>query len=166
MGQEVGYKRVSSIDQKTDRQLDGMDLDRVFEEKVSGATRDREQLRLCMDYLRAGDTLHVHSIDRLARNLKDLLNIVSELTDNGVVVKFSSERMEFGNNENPMSGFMLSMLGGFAEFERKMIKIRQAEGIRKAKESGQHLGRLPLSKKLRREIHNRVANGQKKSRCG
>lgn len=157
---KVGYIRVSSTDQNESRQLDKTELDKVYSEKVSGATRDRTQLKLCIEYLREGDTLFIHSIDRLARNLKDLLNIVSELTDKGVIVKFVSENMEFGNNENPMSGFMLSMLGGFAEFERKMIRIRQAEGIRKAKERGQQLGRAPLKKKLIKEIIKRKESGQ------
>lgn len=150
---KVGYVRVSSIDQNAARQLDQIKLDKVFSEQVSGANRDRAQLNLCIDFLRDGDELYIHSIDRLSRSLKDLLNIVSELTNKGVIVKFVTENMEFGNNENPMSGFMLSMLGGFAQFERSMIRERQAEGIRKAKERGQQLGRKPLSKSIVKKIH-------------
>ncbi len=78
---KVGYVRVSSVDQCLDRQLDGVELDKVYEEKISGKDRERPKLKECIDYLREGDTLFVHSMDRLSRNLKDLLNIVSELTE-------------------------------------------------------------------------------------
>lgn len=158
---KVGYIRVSSVDQNTDRQLDGIELEQVFEEKISGADENREQLKACLTFLRAGDVLFVHSIDRLARDLKQLLTIVSDLTNKGVVVKFVTENMEFGNDANPMSVFMLSVLGAFAEFERKMIKQRQMEGIRKAKERGQQLGRAPLKAKLQKELKKRLDEKQK-----
>lgn len=158
---KVGYIRVSSVDQNSERQLDGIEIERVFEEKVSGADANREQLKACLEFLRAGDVLFVHSIDRLARDLKQLLTIVSDLTNRGVIVKFVTENMEFGNDSNPLSHFMLSILGAFAEFERKMIKQRQMEGIRKAKERGQQLGRAPLKAKLQKEIKRRLEAKQK-----
>lgn len=156
----VGYIRVSSVDQNTDRQLDGLKLDKVFEEKLSGKNMDRPELKTCLNFLREGDVLYVHSIDRLARSLRDLLNMVDDLIKKGVVIKFVTENMEIGKNGNPMAEFMFSVLGSFAEFERKMIKSRQREGIRKAKERGQQFGRKPLRKKLIQEIANRKEKGQ------
>ena len=158
---KVGYIRVSSVDQNTDRQLDGIELEKVFEEKVSGKSMDREQLKLCIDFLRDGDVLYVHSIDRLARSLKDLLNIISTLNEKGVAVKFITENQEYNSKSDPTSILMLSMLGAFAQFERNMIKARQVEGIRKAKERGQRFGRKPLSRQKVNEVLNRKAKGQR-----
>lgn len=156
----VGYLRVSSIDQCLDRQLDGVELDRVFEEKISGNNRDRPQLELCLDYLREGDVLHIHSMDRLSRNLKDLLNIVSELVEKNVTVKFKTECLEFAGKSNPMSYLMLSVFGAINQFEIANLKLRQAEGIAKAKARGQKLGRKSLSKRKIKEINNRLQQGQ------
>lgn len=157
---KVGYIRVSSVDQNTDRQLDGIELDKVFEEKLSGKNMERPELNTCLNFLREGDILFVHSIDRLARSLRDLLNMVDDLVKKGVVIKFVTENMEIGKNGNPMAEFMFSVLGSFAEFERKMIKSRQREGIRKAKERGQQFGRKSLKPKLITELKNRKAKGQ------
>lgn len=141
-GQHVGYTRVSTLDQKTDRQLEGVALDRVFEEKASGKDTKRPVLTECMSYVRQGDTLHVHSIDRLCRNLADLLRIVTELRDKGVCVRFHKENLSFGCGEaDATSELMLSMLGAVAQFERALIKERQREGIAIAKAKGKHLGR-------------------------
>ena len=82
-GQQIGYVRVSTLDQNTGRQLDGMSLDKVFEDKASAKDTNRPNLQACMDYLREGDTLHVHSIDRLARNLQDLEQLVTLLNGKG-----------------------------------------------------------------------------------
>ena len=158
---KVGYIRVSSVDQNSDRQLDGIELDKVFEEKVSGRNMDRKELKTCLDFLREGDVLHVHSMDRLARNLKDLLTIVHDLNDKGVTVKFITENLEFSGNDNPMGLLMLSLLGAVHQFELAMIRSRQAEGIRKAQERGQQLGRAPLKQKLVNEIKQRLEQGQK-----
>ena len=157
---KVGYIRVSSVDQNTARQLDGIELDKVFEEKLSGKNMDRPELQTCLNFLREGDVLFVHSIDRLARSLRDLLNMVDDLVKKGVVIKFVTENMEIGKNGNPMAEFMFSVLGSFAEFERKMIKSRQREGIRKAKERGQQFGRKSLKPKLIKELKNRKEKGQ------
>tara|TARA_R110000851_G_scaffold219118_2_gene371920 strand:+ start:4424 stop:4996 length:573 start_codon:yes stop_codon:yes gene_type:complete len=157
---QVGYVRVSSIDQCLDRQLDKVELDRVYEEKISGKGRERPQLKECMNYLRDGDTLHVHSMDRLSRSLKDLLNIVSELTDKKVKVKFHTENMEFGGVDNPMGYLMLGMLGSVNQFEIANLKLRQKEGIAKAKARGQQFGRKSLKKKVIQEIYNRKDNNQ------
>lgn len=157
---KVGYVRVSSVDQNTDRQLDGVELDKVFEEKISGKNIERPQLNLCLDYLREGDTLFVHSMDRLARNLKDLLNIVSELTDKNVTVTFKTENLTFGGKDNPMGYLMLSVFGAVNQFEIANLKIRQKEGIAKAKARGQQFGRKPLKKKMIDEITNQKEKGK------
>ncbi len=125
-GQRIGYIRVSSVQQNTDRQLADIPLDKVFEDKVSGKDTNRPQLKACLGHLREGDTLHVHSIDRLARNLLDLQKLISELVAKGVTVVFHKENMTFSNDTNPMRALMLQMLGAFAEFESAMIKERQA----------------------------------------
>ncbi len=157
----VGYIRVSSVDQNTARQLDGVKLDKVFEEKLSGKNvTDRPELQACLNFLRDGDFLLVHSIDRLARNQRDLQNIVGDLVAKGVSIKFITENLEFGNKDNPMGNLMLQMMGAFAEFERTMIKSRQREGIRKAKERGQQFGRKSLKPKLVAELKNRKEKGQ------
>lgn len=155
IGQHVGYIRVSSAGQHTERQLEGLELDKIFTEKVSGKDRNRPQLKACLDYVRAGDTLHIHSLDRLGRSLQDLENIVSELVDKGVKVEFKKENMEFSQEKNGSMGRLLfQILGAFAEFERSMIRERQAEGIAKAKAQGKHLGR---KKKLTKEQKDEVA---------
>ena len=140
---EVGYIRVSSVDQNTDRQLDGLKLDKTFEDKVSGGTMKRPKLIECMDYIREGDTLHVHSMDRLARNLRDLQSMVEELTAKGVSVKFHKEGLTFTGESDHLAKLMLQIMGAVAEFEKANINERQREGIAKAKEQGKHLGRKP-----------------------
>ncbi len=143
MSPQFGYIRVSTVDQNTARQLDGIKLDQVFTEKISGKTKNRPVLQQCFDHLRSGDTLHVHSMDRLARNLKDLQQIVEDLTDKGIIVKFHKENLIFNNDTSAMSKLMMQIMGSVAEFERSLIKERQMEGIQKAKQMGKHLGRRP-----------------------
>lgn len=143
-GQRVGYLRVSSLDQTTARQLDGQELDAVFEDKVSGATADRPQLQAALKHCRAGDTLVVHSMDRLARNLGDLKTLIDGLTARGVSVEFLKERQTFRpEQEDPMATLMLHLLGAVAQFERDLIKERQREGIEIAKSKGVYKGRAP-----------------------
>ena len=158
---KVGYVRVSTAEQNTARQLDGIELEEVFIDKLSGANMDRAELKKCLKFLRKKDTLYIHSIDRLARSNRDLQNIVGDLIDKGVTVKFVTENLEFGNKENPMGNLMFQMMGAFAEFERVTIKSRQMEGIRKAKQNGQHFGRKGLKPKVIQEIKNRLNQGQK-----
>ena len=140
-GQNVGYIRVSSDSQNTDRQLEGIKLDQVFEDKASGKNTDRPQLTACLNHLRKGDTLYVHSMDRLARNLDDLRRIVRDLTARDVVVHFHKEGLDFRGDDSPMSQLLLNMMGAFAEFERSLIKERQMEGIAIAKTKGVYKGR-------------------------
>jgi DNA invertase Pin-like site-specific DNA recombinase len=140
--QNVGYIRVSSLDQNFSRQLDGLEIDRVFEEKQSGKNiKDRPVLFECLKYIRHGDTLHVHSMDRLARNLKDLLALVEEINNKGVSVVFHKESMTFHpDNKDAFATLMLSVIGACAEFERAIIKERQREGISIALKKGIRFG--------------------------
>lgn len=138
----IGYKRVSTADQNTDRQLADVQVEKVYEDKVSGKNTDRPALKELMAYIREGDVLVVHSMDRLARNLADLLNMVKDLTDRGVSVEFVKENLTFDSkDDSPMAKLMLSMIGAFSEFERNMILARQREGIIAARAKGIHLGR-------------------------
>ena len=140
MSQQVGYIRVSSIDQNTDRQLVDVQLDKTFTDKLSGKDVNRPELTRCLDHLREGDTLHVHSIDRLARNLLDLQTIVNGLVGKGVAIKFHKENLVFSGEANPMQELMLQMMGAFAQFERSLIRERQREGIAAAKAAGKQVG--------------------------
>ena len=135
-GQQIGYIRVSSFDQHPEQQLDGMALDRSFIDKVSGKDVDRPQLEALMTFVRRGDTVVVHSMDRLARNLDDLRRVVQCLTARGVRIQFLKEHLTFTGDDSPMAHLMLSVMGAFAEFERALIRERQREGIALAKQRG------------------------------
>ena len=135
----IGYRRVSTEEQNFDRQ--DLVCDKLFEEKVSGGSRDRAALTDLIAWVREGDVVVVHSIDRLARNLRDLQDVIQVLTDKGVTVTFLTERLTFSGGEDPFTRLQLQMMGAFAEFERNLIKRRQLEGIRKAKERGVYKGR-------------------------
>lgn len=139
--QTVGYIRVSSVDQNTDRQLDGITLDKVFTDKVSGKDTNRLALQSALTYLREGDTLVVHSLDRLARNLEDMFRIVRELNTKGVSVRFVKENLTFDAATNdPRATLLFSILSSFAQFERSIAKERQREGIAIAKAKGKYKG--------------------------
>lgn len=165
-GQNIGYIRVSSTSQNTERQLADVQLDRTFIDKASGKDANRPELSNCLNHLREGDVLHVHSIDRLARNLKDLQTFIETLTHKGVTVKFYKEHLTFeASNTSPMQTLMLQMLGAFAEFERTLIKERQREGIQAAKAQGKKLGApLKLSMEQTAELKARVEKGEDKSK--
>ena len=163
-GKQVGYIRVSSVDQNTARQLQDISLEKVFEDKCSGRDTNRPQLKACLEYLREDDTLHVHSLDRLARNVEDLLAIVRDLTDRGVKVIFHKENLTFApdtpDNSNSMSRLMLTIMGAIAEFERSLIKERQKEGIVIAKTAGKYRGRSStITDSLRTEVMQLKAIG-------
>ena len=160
-GQRIGYKRVSSVDQNTGRQLDGVAVGKVFEDKASGKNTTRPQLQAALEFCREGDTLVVHSMDRLARNLTDLKVLVKELTDRGIAVEFVHEHLTFTGEDSPMSNLLLSMLGAVAEFERALILERQREGIQLAKVAGKYKGRKPtLSKKQVTDLCTKAASGE------
>jgi len=142
-GKIVGYVRVSTDAQNTDRQLEGVSLDKVFVDYASGKNVNRPQLQAMLEYIREGDTLLVHSLDRLARNLVDLRRLVTDLTGRGIRVEFRKENMVFDGNETAMGTFLLNMMGGFAEFERALSRERQMEGVALAKKAGKYRGRAP-----------------------
>jgi DNA invertase Pin-like site-specific DNA recombinase len=160
----IGYIRVSSLDQNAERQLDGVDLDKRFTDKASGRDTKRQQLQNALEYLREGDVLVVHSMDRLARNLDDLRKIVLGLTGRGVSVEFEKERLTFTGEDSAMSNLLLNVMGAFAEFERSLIKERQREGIALAKRKGVYKGRKPsLTGERVTELRRRVLAGEKKA---
>lgn len=140
-GQRIGYVRVSSLGQNTDRQLEGVRVDRIFTDKVSGKDANRPKLQEMLEFVREGDTVTVHSMDRLARNLDDLRRIVQLLTKKGVAVEFIHEHLTFTGEDTPMANLLLSVMGAFAEFERALIRERQLEGIALAKQRGAYKGR-------------------------
>jgi DNA invertase Pin-like site-specific DNA recombinase len=160
-GQRIGYIRVSTTDQNTQRQLDGHQLDRLFTDRLSGKDTARPQLEAMLRYLREGDILLVHSMDRLARNLDDLRRLVRELTGHGVRVSFVKEGLTFTGEDSPMATLLLSVMGAFAEFERALIRERQREGIALAKARGAYRGRRPaLNPNQAQELKHRAAVGE------
>ena len=168
-GKDIGYVRVSTHDQNTARQLDGVHLDKVFEEHASGNSTERPALRACLEYVRDGDVLYVHSIDRLARNLRDLLTIVTELQKQKVTLKFHKENLTFvaGNDAVQADAFQelqLHIIAAVAQFERALILERQREGIAIAKRTGKYktVGRKPvLSGEQVNELRARLEKGAK-----
>lgn len=164
-GKRVGYKRVSTLDQSAERQLIGEELDKVFEDKVSGKDTNRPQLQRMLEYVREGDVLVVHSLDRLARNLVDLRQLVDGLIARGVTVEFVKERLIFTGEDSAMSRLLLSVMGAFAEFERSLIRERQREGVAIAKAKGDvYKGRKPsLTPDRAAELRQRVKAGVNKA---
>lgn len=160
----VGYVRVSTVDQNTVRQLDGIEVERVFTDRASGKNTARPQLDEMIAFVRAGDTVLVHSMDRLARNLDDLRRLVRTLTGKGVRVEFVKESLVFTGEDSPMANLLLSVMGAFAEFERALILERQREGITAAKQRGAYTGRNPaLTGEQATELRERAAAGERKS---
>jgi DNA invertase Pin-like site-specific DNA recombinase len=163
-GQSVGYIRVSTLDQHIERQLDGIRVDKTFTDKASGRDTKRPQLELMMSFVRNGDTVIVHSMDRLARNLDDLRWIVQTLTDKGVCIKFVKEHLTFTGEDSPMAKLMLSVMGAIHEFDRALIKERQREGIVLAKKRGAFKGRNKLLSQAEvAGIRQRIAVGMSKA---
>ena len=156
--QAVGYIRISSIDQNPERQLQELILDKKFIDVASGSCTNRPQLKLCMDYLREADILYIDSIDRLARNLKDLQDIINCLLEKGVIIKFLKEQLSFSNSLDPIANLTLHLMGAFAEFERTMIRTRQREGLELAKKKGVRLGRPPMISKSAKEKAIKLKN--------
>lgn len=164
-GQRIGYVRVSSASQNIDRQLDGVQLDVRYVDTVSGKDTERPQLLIMLQYARSGDTVIVHALDRLARNLGDLRRIVKQLTDKGVTVQFLKESLTFSGNDSPMNMLLLNMLGCFAEFERSLILERQREGIAIAKAAGKYKGgQKKLNSAQILEIKSKIDLGLPKSK--
>ncbi len=116
-GQRIGYVRVSSFDQNPERQLEGVQVARMFTDKASGKDTQRPELERLLAFVRESDTVVVHSMDRLARNLDDLRRIVQGLTKRGVRIEFVKESLAFTGEDSPMANLMLSVMGAFAEFD-------------------------------------------------
>ena len=165
--QRIGYVRVSSLDQNPERKLDGIALDKVFTDKASARDTNRPQLQAALNHVRSGDTLVVHSMDRLARNVEDMLRLVREMNYRGVSVQFVKENMSFtAGNDDPRSTLMFTMLSAFAQFERSLIKERQREGIALAKAKGNvYKGRKPaLNAERITQLRERAATGENRSK--
>lgn len=166
---KVAYVRVSSVDQNTERQLEsikGESPDKTFTDKCSGKDTKRPQLEAMLAYVREGDTVVVHSLDRLGRNLDDLRKVVTDLNSRDIAVHFLKEGLTFtgDDSDTSMSKLMFNMLGAFAEFERSLIRERQREGIALAKKAGVYRGRKPsLTPREAEELRKRVATGEKKA---
>ncbi len=163
-GQRIGYIRVSSFDQNPERQLEQVQVDKVFTDKASGKDTLRPELDALLSFVRDGDTVVVHSMDRLARNLDDLRRLVQKLTKRGVRIEFAKENLAFTGEDSPMANLMLSVMGAFAEFERALIRERQREGIALAKQRGAYRGRKKsLSEPQIVELKRRIADGEQKT---
>ena len=164
VGQRVGYVRVSTLDQRTERQLEQILVDRVFTDHVSGKDTQRPQLAALLTYVREGDTVVAPSMYRLARNLEDLRRLVRELTARGVRVEFVKEGLTFTGEDTPMATLLLSVMRAFAEFERALIRERQREGIALAKRRGAYRGRKKaLSDSQAQEVRRRALAGEAKA---
>ena len=156
--QTVAYLRVSLGQQSTDRQFIDIDYDKEFIDKVSAKDTERPQLKAMLEHVRDGDTVVVHSMDRLARNTKDLLEIVEGLKAKGVTIKFIKENLAFtAGADNSMNNLLLTMLGALAQFERELMLERQREGIEAAKQKGLYKGRS--SSINREEVMGDITSG-------
>jgi len=162
--QNLGYIRVSSVAQNTDRQLDGLTLDRVFTDKLSGKDTNRPELQELLKYARSGDTVHVHSLDRLGRNLDDLRLMVKQFTEQGITVRFEKENLVFSpDTSNAMNMLLFNVMAAFAEFERSLIRERQREGVQLAKAKGLYKGRKrEMTDERIKELQERIAAGESK----
>lgn len=163
-GHRIGYIRVSTLDQNPERQLEDTELERTFTDKASGKDIERPQFEAMREFVREGDTIVVHSMDRLARNLDDLRSIVQEFTNRGVNIEFVKEHLTFTGEDSPMANLMLSVMGAFAEFERALIRERQREGIALAKQRKAFKGRKKaLTENQAQELRVRVEQGESKA---
>lgn len=163
-GERVGYVRVSTAEQNVDRQIADLRAGTTFVDHASGRDTQRPQLEAMLRFVRAGDCVIVHSMDRLARNLSDLRRIVEDLTGRSVRVEFVHEQLAFTGEDSPMATLMLSIMGAVAEFERALIRERQLEGIALAKTRGVYRGGWRrLSDERITELRRRTDAGEEKS---
>ena len=163
-GQRIGYIRISSFDQNPARQLEQVPVDRLFTDKASGKDSKRPELEALLAFVREGDTVVVHSMDRLARNLDDLRRLVQVLTKAGIRIEFVKEGLAFTGDDSPMSTLLLSVMGAFAEFERSLLRERQREGIALAKQRGVYHGRKKaLAPDQAAQLCQRALSGEEKA---
>lgn len=139
-GKTIGYIRVSTDEQNPERQLAGLILDKIFIEYASGTKTDRYQLNLLMEYVREDDVVIVHSMDRLARNVRHLLQLIDFFVGKKVKIQFLKEHLTFSGDDSPAAKLLLTMMGAVAEFEITLLKERQMEGIKIAKAAGKYKG--------------------------
>lgn len=144
-GKRIGYIRVSTIEQNPDRQLKGISVDKKFIDYASAKSTDRPQLKCMLDFVREDDVIVVHSMDRLARNLRDLKQLVDDLVSRKIQVHFLKENLQFSGETSATSTLILHLMGAFAEFEYAFIRERQKEGIEIARKKGKFKG---MKKKL------------------
>ena len=153
----VGYARVSTGDQSLEVQLRALaECNKVFQEKVSGASDDRPQLTLLLDYVKEGDVVMVTKLDRLARNTRHLLEISEFLQHKQVALRILNLGID---TSTPTGKLMLTMIGAIATFERELMLERQAEGIELAKRRGVYKGRKPTAMAKGNEVLALVAKG-------
>ncbi|TQE98109.1 MAG: recombinase family protein [Spiribacter salinus] len=139
----IGYARVSTHDQDPQLQLDALSeagCDQVFQERITGTQRERPELNACLRSLREGDTLVVWKLDRLARSLKDLVTIVSELEERGVGFRSITEAIDTTSSAGRL---VFHIFGALAEFERNLIRERTVAGLKAARARGRKGGRKP-----------------------
>jgi len=156
----VGYARVSTKDQEFQLQVEALESSgckRIFAEKQSGTTtKGRDELANCLSYMRDGDTLVITRIDRLARSLRDLQNLVHVLKTRGIALKAIEQPID---TSTAAGKAFLDMLGVFAEFETNIRRERQLEGIAKAKEEGRYMGRKPTARAKSEQVHQLIGQG-------
>lgn len=141
IGKRIGYKRVSTVDQNPERQLEGVSVDKIFIDYCTGRTIDRPEFNKMIEYAREDDLIIVHSMDRLSRNTQGLRHIIDDLTTRNIQIQFMKENLIFNGNDSAISNLLLSLLGAVAEFEHALIRERQLEGIAIAKRAGKYKGR-------------------------
>lgn len=159
----IGYARVSSIDQNLTAQLEALEkagCGKIFQEKESGAKRDRPELERMIEYVREGDAVVVTKLDRLARDTFHLLSLVEQLTAKGVALRITNMGLD---TSTPNGKLMLTMLAAIATFERELSKERQKEGIAIAKREGVYKGRKPTAKAKSEEVKALAAQGMVKA---
>lgn len=170
-GKRIGYIRVSTVDQNPERQLEGISLDKKFTDYASGKTTDRPMLAAMMEYVREDDIIIVHSMDRLARNVKNLRELIDFLIAKKVQVQFLKENLTFSGEQSPMNNLLLMVMGSIAEFELSMINERQREGVRIAKLAGKYKGQrhkltTDAREKLRLMMTTRISKSQMSKELG
>lgn len=163
----IGYARVSSVDQHLDRQLAQFKergIEKIFTDKVSGKNMDRPGFQQMMEFVREGDELYVCSMDRMARNLKDLLSITETLQDKGVSIHFLKENISLvpTGEKSALTKLLMAMIGAVAEFERSLILERQREGIEQAKKRNVYKGRVPIDQETIQKARQMVNDGMSK----
>ena len=160
---KVAYIRVSTVEQNEARQMEamkGFGIDKYFIEKKSGKDADRPQLQALLEFVREGDTVYIHSLDRLARSTQDLLNIVEQLQAKGVELHSDKEAID---SNTPTGKLMLTMIAAINQFERENLLERQREGIAIAKEQGKYKGRKQIKPEAWEEAYSKYKAREIKS---